>query len=155
MEPRPIENGRGRTMFRFNETPQELCAAAPCVKDIPAGSVLLGFPVVGREGLETELVYLGTEPSVYRRQLSVYEDRTGATRVLGILATVFGGTALMTGAVLLPVGLGDDRDTLAAAGGITLGTGALLLTLGILAVNADAPTFRPGAANHFPLAPAP
>ena len=87
------------------------CIAQDLVRsaaDVAAGNVLLGFPVVGRSAMEVELVNIGPDPSVYRRSLSIYEDRTGTTRVLGIIATAVGGASLMTGAVLLPIGLARD-----------------------------------------------
>jgi hypothetical protein len=37
------------------------------------------------------------------------------------------------------------------AGGLTLGAGALAIVLGILAIRADSPTYRPGSSNHYPL----
>jgi hypothetical protein len=89
---------------------------------------------------------------VYRRALSMYGGKPGATRTMGILSTSLGGAALITGTALLPIGLAKDNGSLTAAGGISLGAGTLLLTLGILAIRADSPWFRPGAANHFPLA---
>lgn len=155
MKATPVDRG-SRVTYRFEEASEVLCAASPCVTDLPAGNILLGFPVIGDpDAMETELVHVGLEPSVYRRTLSLYEDRTGGTRVFGIIATALGGTAMITGTALLPAGLSKDHDGLAIAGGITLGAGAALLALGIWAIRADAPTFRPGAANHFPLAPAP
>jgi hypothetical protein len=148
----PVVGGDGLTRHVFTELPTELCPATPCVVDLPRGNVLLGFPALGSGGLDVELVHVGPEPSVYRRSLSIYEDRSGATRVLGIIATSIGGVAMMTGIPLLSVGAGTDRAGLATAGGITLGAGTLLVVLGIIAMNKDAPTFRPGASVHFPLA---
>jgi len=147
----PKTNAQGRTSFRLIEAPELLCAKSPCVTDVPAGNVVLAFPIVGKNDVEVELVHVGPDPSVYRRSLSIYEDNTGATRVLGIIATAVGGASMVTGAVLLPVGLSKENDTMTAAGGITLGGGLVLVVLGILAMNADAPTFRPGSSNHFPL----
>lgn len=153
MTPSAIDNGRGRISFRFVEAPEELCAPSPCATDIPAGNVLLGFPVIGSDDVEVELVHVGPEPSVYRRSLSIYEDRTGSVRVLGIIATSLGGAAAMTGTALLPIGLAKDHTGLATAGAITLGAGAALLAIGIWAIRHDAPTYRPGSSVHFPLAP--
>jgi hypothetical protein len=138
------------------EVPEVLCATAPCATDIPVGNVLLGFPVVGKPNVtEVELVNVGPDPSVYRRSLSIYNDNTGGTRVLGIIATAVGGTAVMTGTALLPIGLAKDIDGLTVAGSISLGAGAALLALGIWAIRHDAPTYRPGSSNHFPLATTP
>lgn len=154
MKPLPVDNGRGRVTYRFSEAPELLCAASPCATDMPAGNVLLGFPVIGdRDAMEVELVHVGPETSVYRRSLSIYEDRSGGLRVFGIVSTVIGGTAAMTGTVLLPVGLSKDNGGLTIAGGITLGVGAALIAIGTWAIRRDAPTFRPGSSNHFPLAP--
>lgn len=150
-ESTPVQNARGRTTFRFRETPQVLCAASPCASDVPQGNVVLGFPVIGNDALEVELVHVGAEPSVYRRSLSVYEDNTGSLRVVGIVATAVGGTAVATGAALLPIGLAKEHGGLTVSGGITLGVGAALLAFGIWAIRKDAPTFRPGSSNHFPL----
>jgi hypothetical protein len=147
----------GHSTFRFSETPEVMCAHAPCYSDVALGNVLLGFPVIGRPSdLEIELVHVGPDPSVYRRSLSVYTDNTGGLRTFGILATTFGGISATTGTVLLPVGLARDNSGLTTAGGITLGAGALLLAVGIWALRTDSPTFRPGSSNHFPLgAPTP
>lgn len=147
-----VADSSGRVKYRFVESPAVLCAAAPCVSDVPTGNVLLGFPVLGDpDATEVELVHVGPEPSVYRRTLSVYDGRTGSVRVLGIIATALGGTAMMTGSALLPIGLARDVDGLTIAGGISLGAGVALLVAGIWAMNADAPTYRPGSSNHFPL----
>jgi hypothetical protein len=154
MDARPIEAAGGRTSYRLYEVPEVLCAAAPCAKDFPIGNVVLAFPVVGKPGVtEVELVNIGPDPSVYRRSLTIYEDNTGGTRVLGIIGTAVGGTAVMTGAALLPIGLAKDIDGMTIAGGISLGAGAALLAIGIWAIRHDAPTYRPGSSNHFPLAP--
>jgi hypothetical protein len=155
MESKQVDNGRGRVSYRLFEAADVLCAVSPCVTDVPAGNVLLGFPVLGdRDAREVELVNIAPEPSVYRRSLSVYEDHTGAVRVLGIVAAAVGGSSAITGTVLLPIGLSKDNSGLTTAGGITLGAGVALLALGIWAINHDAPTFRPGSSNHFPLATA-
>jgi len=153
MRSEPSHNGSHVT-YRFSEAPETLCPATPCVADVPPGNLLLGFPVLGDPGnLEVELVRVGPEPSVYRRSLSIYEGRTGAGRVLGIIATALGGSSAITGTALLPIGLARDNRGLTLAGGLTLGAGAALLTLGILAIRHDAPTYRPGSSNHFPLPP--
>lgn len=148
MEPHPLSSPT-RTTYQFVETPHVLCPQTPCVADVPQGNVLLGFPVLGTDDLEVELVNVGPDPSVYRRSLSIYTDNTGTTRTMGIISTALGGTALVAGSALLPIGIAHDSTGMTWAGGINLGAGALLLTLGILAINADAPTFRPGSANHF------
>jgi hypothetical protein len=153
LKPVQTDNGQGRVSFRFIESPELLCAATPCVVDLPRGNLLLGFPVLGDRGAtELELVHVGPEPTVYRRSLSVYEG-SRAGRVLGIVGTALGGTAVMTGAALLPIGLAKGNDGLVLAGGINLGAGAALLVLGILAIRHTAPTYRPGSSNHYPLAP--
>ena len=152
MEALPSPNPQGVPTVRFEQTPTELCPAAPCVADVPLGNVLLGFPVIGDDGaLETELVNIGPEPSVYRRSLSVYTDNTGATRILGIIATSLGAASAITGTALLPIGLSKDSDGLTLAGGVTLGGGLALVVAGILMIRADSPTFRPGSSNHYPM----
>lgn len=144
------DDGQGRVSFRFYESPQLLCAASPCVADVPVGNLLLGFPVIGKKhGMEIELVHVGPETTVYRRSLSRYDDRRGKLNVLGIIAAAVGASAGITGVVLLPIGLSDDNNDLAAAGGITLGVGAALLAIGIWAIRHDAPTYRPGSSIHF------
>jgi hypothetical protein len=156
MTPVQTDNGQGRTSFRFVERPEVLCTVTPCVTDLPRGNILIGFPVIGDPGAtEVELVHVGPEPTVYRRSLSIYENRSGTLRVLGIVGTALGGTAAMTGAALLPIGLAKGYDGLTVAGGISLGAGAALLALGIWAIRHDAPTIRPGSSNHYPLTPAP
>lgn len=153
MKAEPFDDGQGRTRFRFYEAPEPLCAS-PCVVDLTPGNVLLGFPVTGDDHpLEVELVHVGEETAVYRRSLSHYRHNQGALWVLGIIGTSLGGTSLLTGTTLLPLGLADGNDGLTTAGAITLGGGALLVTLGVLAIRADSPTYRPGSAIHFPLAP--
>lgn len=154
MDSEPRADEQGRTRYRFFEAPPTvLCAAAPCVADLPVGNILLGFPVIGDPGaMETELVHIAPRATAYRRSLSVYEDHRGTGNVLGIIATALGTSAGITGAVLLPVGLDKDNDSLATAGAITLGAGAAVMAIGIWAIRRDAPTFRPGSAIHFPLA---
>lgn len=152
MASKQVDNGHGRVSHRFFESPEVLCAASPCIADVPAGNVLLGFPVLGDpRSMEIELVHVGPETSVYRRSLSVYEDRTGGVRVFGIVTAAVGASAAITGTALLPIGLSDDNHALATAGGITLGAGVALLSLGIWALRHDSPTYRPGSSNHFPL----
>lgn len=153
MEAMPSPNAQGLPTVRFTQTPTTLCPAAPCVTDVPFGNVLLGFPVIGDEGaLETELVNVGPDPSVYRRSLSVYTDNTGATRILGIIATSVGAAAAITGTTLLPIGLSKGSDGLTLAGSVSLGGGLALVVIGIMMIRADAPTFRPGSSNHYPVA---
>ena len=148
------DNGQGRVSHRLIETPELLCATTPCAANVPRGNVLIGFPVLGNPGaLEVEIVNIGSEPTVYRRSLSIYQNRTGALRVLGIIGTSLGGSSVVTGTVFLPVGLGKGNDGLTRAGGITLGGGAVLVALGIWAIVHDTPTYRRGSSNHFLLAP--
>lgn len=151
IEARPQDNGTRRPSFRFFELPPELvCKETPCVVDRPPGNILLGFPVAGcREGTEYELVHVGPHPSVYTRSLSLYEDRSGTEKILGIIGTSVGVAAGITGIALLPAGASNGNDRLAIAGGITLGAGALLTTIGILMIRHDSATYRPGSANHF------
>jgi hypothetical protein len=152
MQSRQVDAGGGRSVYRFFEVPETLCAKAPCATDMPTGNVLLGFPVLGKNHTEVELVHVGPDPSVYRRSLSIYNDNTGGLRLFGIIGTSVGGAAAITGTALLPIGLAKDIDGMTLAGGISLGAGAALLALGIWAIRHDAPTYRPGSSNHFPLA---
>jgi hypothetical protein len=155
MDAKPVTDARGQTRYRLIEAPSLLCNPSPCFSDVPANTnVVLSFPVLGdSNNTEVELVHVGPDPSVYRRALSEYHDDTGATRVLGIIATSLGAASAITGTVLLPIGLNKDNDTMTTAGGLTLGVGALMIAAGIWAINADAPTYKPGSSNHFPLAP--
>jgi hypothetical protein len=142
----PLDDGRVSLFFDDSEV---LCEASPCVVDLPHGNVLLQFPVVGRPRTEGELVYIGSQPSVYRRSLSRAEG-SGSLYQLGIIGASLGGMSAMVGAVFLPLGLVDDSKGMTITGGITLGVGAALLTAGILAIRADAPTWRPGSSVHYP-----
>jgi hypothetical protein len=154
MDATQVDAGEGRVSYRLFERPETLCATTPCATDVPVGNVLLGFPVIGKpDATEIELVHVGPDPSVYRRSLSIYKDDTGGTRLFGIIATAVGGSAAITGTALLPIGLAKDIDGMTLAGGISLGAGAALLAFGIWAIRHDAPTYRPGSSNHFPLAP--
>ncbi len=150
MEARPMDDGHGRTIYRFVRVPHRLCDASPCVVDLQPGNVLVGFPVDGRPSrIEGELVHVAAGTTVYRRVLSQYRDQSGSLYVLGIIGTAVGAASAITGATLLPIGLSHDSNGLTTAGGITLGAGAALVALGIWAIRHDAPTFRPGASIHF------
>jgi hypothetical protein len=152
MDAQPVKDARGLTRYRLNEAPALLCNPSPCLTDLPIGTnVVLGFPVRGSTDTEVELVNIGPDPSVYRRALSEYHGDTGATRVMGIIATSLGAASAITGAALLPIGLSKDNSAMTTAGGITLGGGALAIVLGILAIRADSPTYRPGSSNHYPI----
>lgn len=149
-----VDGSQGRVSFRFEEQPEVICAQPPCSLDVAPGNLLLGYPVLGRaNALEVELVHVGPDPSVYRRSLSEFDDRSGALQTLGIVGASTGGAGLLTGAVLLPIGLAGGRDAMSMAGGVTLGAGAALLALGIWAMRHDADTFRPGSANHYVMTP--
>jgi hypothetical protein len=148
----PIEDPYATTHYSLEEGSEVLCAQTPCVTDLPVGNIILSFPVIGRNETEVELVHVGPETSVYRRTLSVYADKHGGTRTSSILFTTLGGTAVLTGAVLLPIGLAEGINPMTWAGGISLGVGTAVMTLGILMLRHDATTYRPGSSNHFPLA---
>jgi hypothetical protein len=151
LEARKQDNGTLRPTFRFFDLPPEkICDGTPCVIDEPPGNILIGFPVLGcRPAIDFDLVHVGLDPSVYRRSLAIFEDDTGAERIVGIVAASLGAAATITGIVLLPSGISKDNSSLTAAGGITLGAGALALTVGILMIRHDSATYRPGSANHF------
>ena len=152
MNATPVPGVDGHNTYELHEAPGILCAVTPCVTDLPVGNVILGFPVIGdSDATEVELVHIGPEPAVYRRSLSIYTDNTGGVRLFGILATSFGGASMATGTALLPIGLSQDSSGLTIAGSLTLGVGAVLLAVGIWAIRADSPTYRPGSSNHFPL----
>jgi hypothetical protein len=151
LEARKQDNGTRRPTFRFFDLPAEkICDGTPCVIDEPPGNILIGFPVLGcRPAIDFDLVHVGLDPSVYRRSLAIFEDETGAEKIVGIVAASLGAAASITGIVLLPSGISKDNSGLTAAGGITLGAGALALTVGILMIRHDSATYRPGSANHF------
>jgi hypothetical protein len=152
MEAEPTTDDLGRTRHRFHEETTLLCHASPCVADLPTGNVLLSFPVVGKaDAMETELVHIGAQPTVYRRSLSVHEGRRGRATLLGTLATMLGVASATTGVALLPTGLATGNDGMTKTGAITLGAGAALIAIGVLALRGDAATFRPGSSIHFPL----
>jgi hypothetical protein len=150
-EARKQDNGARRPTFRWFDLPPELlCKETPCVIDAPPGNILIGFPVLGcRPAIDYDLVHVGLEPRVYRRSLAVFENETGAEKIIGIVGASLGAAATITGIGLLPVGASKENNTLTAAGGITLGAGALALTAGILMIRHDSATYRPGSANHF------
>lgn len=143
-DPRKQDSGGRHPTFRFYDLPPELlCKETPCVIDAPPGNILIGFPVLGcRPAIDYDLVHVGLEPRVYRRSLAIFENDTGAEKIVGIVAASVGAAAVITGGVLLPVGV-------TAAGGITLGAGAIALTAGILMIRHDSASYRPGSANHF------
>lgn len=144
--------GGGRTGVWFARRSELLCVRSPCAADLPAGNVLLGFPVIGNsDRLDVELVHVDAGISVYRRALSVYHPSRGAAFALGIIGAALGATAATTGAVLLPIGLAKHNNGLTEAGGITLAAGAVALALGIWGIHVGAPTYRPGSAIHFRL----
>lgn len=155
--PAPVQRVRlaaqpGKHGVDLEERPEPFCQPSPCAVDLPFGNVLLGFPVIGdRDALEVELVHVGPESSIYRRSLSVYDDRHTSLTTWGILATSIGGASAITGTALLPIGLSDGNTGLTTAGAVTLGAGAVLIAIGVWALRADASTFRPGSANHFAL----
>lgn len=154
MASEPIKKETGFVTYRFSEAPRQLCPQTPCLAHVPAGTnILLGFPVIGSESTETELVHIGPEPSVYRRSLSVYHRKGGGGKVLGIIMTSVGGAALAAGATFLPIGLAKDIDGMTIAGGASLGAGTALLVVGILMIRANSPTYRPGSSNHYPVNP--
>jgi hypothetical protein len=148
---RKQDNGSRRPTYRFFDLPPELiCDSTPCVIEEPPGNILIGFPVLGcQPAIDFDLVHVGLDPRVYRRSLAIFEDETGAERILGIIGASLGAAASITGIALLPAGLAKDNNGLAAAGGITLGAGALVLTAGILMIRHDSATYGPGSAIDF------
>ncbi|HTL32731.1 MAG TPA: hypothetical protein VL326_06390 [Kofleriaceae bacterium] len=153
LDPQPVTTAKGRTAYRFNENSDALCPASPCISDLSPQNVLLAFPVIGDpDSFETEMVNVDAQTNIYRRSLSEYHHRSPG--VYGILMTTLGGTAMMTGATLLPIGLAKDIGGMTTAGAISLGAGTVALVLGIIALRHNASTYRPGSMVHFTLAPA-
>lgn len=151
MQATSVTDEQGRTRYEFIESPEILCAATPCVVNLPVGNVVLGFPVVSSPGsMDVELVHVESEATVYRRALTFHKPRQrGPGRTLGIVSTAFGGTAMAAGAALLPIGLAKDVDGLTLAGSISLGAGTALVAVGIWAMWGSSSTYRPGSAIHF------
>ena len=151
MTTRAVSDDTGVVRFAFNEKPEILCAASPCIADLPAGNVLLGFPVTGDPHVrEVELVHIkANETSVYRRALSYSNGKTGKARSVGIVWTALGGMAATAGAAMLPVGLVKDIDGLTIGGGASLLAGSALLAWGIWVIRSESPVYRPGSSIHF------
>ena len=151
MLPSQVIDSQGRKRYQFNEDAEVLCAATPCVVKQRVGPLVLGFPVLGNPGsMEVELVHVDQQASVYRRALSFHDPvKSGPGRTLGIVGTALGGTAVVAGAALLPIGLSKDKSGLTLAGSITLGAGAALTALGIWALSGTSSSYRPGSAIHF------
>lgn len=150
----PIQRG-SFTTYRLDLAQRPLCERSPCVADLPLGNHVLQFPVIGNDDLDEEIVHIGPDPTVYRRDLSLYQPASGAGYALGIVLESVGAASAITGIALLPIGLSKGNDGLATAGAITLGAGALMIGVGYLLWRKDAPTYRPGSSNHFPLAATP
>lgn len=132
---------------------RHLCDA-PCSIDLEAGRWDLTFATRGDPG-RLEVGEVNVEPgvvTVYRRSLGSY-DPAGAGLVLGIVGTVLGGMSMITGTVLLPIGLSEEEDGMATAGWITLGVGAVLVAAGILGMVFDPHLEQPGADMQFSLGP--
>lgn len=133
-----------------SSTSSESLCVAPCAVDLPLGRHVLAFPMHGSGRLEMDTVTVKDTPTVYRRALGRREGG-GAGLVLGILGATFGGMSMVTGTVLLPIGLAKDKSGMTLAGGITLGVGAALTTLGIIGIVVSPTIRQPGAAVTFTL----
>lgn len=138
----------GGTLLAHRRRTEQLCVT-PCLVDLPYGRYELAFPSRGSGRLETDEINVGPSPMVYRRALGLH-DPPGAGHALGIVSTVFGAIAMVIGTVFLPVGLGTDSDSMARAGGITLGVGGALVALGIVGVALSPTVSQRGAAVYFP-----
>jgi hypothetical protein len=138
----------------FDDTELETVQACrtPCAMDLPLGHQLIAFPMHYSPGEEVESVPISTTPSLYRRALGS-RRRGGAGSVLGVLGVSFGGSSLITGGALLPVGLATDRSGLTTAGMITLGAGAVLTALGIWALAENPTSEQPGVGAQYDLPP--
>src|SRR5207237_10370575 len=99
LEARKQDNGARRPTFRFFDLPPELiCKETPCVIDEPPGNILIGFPVLGCDAaIDYDLVHVGLETSVYRRSVAVFENDTGAEKIVGIVGASLGAAASITG----------------------------------------------------------
>jgi hypothetical protein len=152
MKPEPIEGDDGRVSYEVRESYEDLCDTTPCVLDLRPGNIILGFPVIGDEaGMKIDLVNVGSDTSVYRRTLALYEPRKGGPYKFGIFSATLGASAMIAGLPMVPVGFSDGRYGLGTAGAITLGVGAALLALGIHLIKVHSPTYRPGNWTHYPL----
>ena len=132
------------------ETEQE--CRTPCVLDLPLGHRLFAFPMHSSLKEEVDDVWVSPTPSLYRRALGSRRSG-GAGFVLGVLGTTFGGTSLVTGAALFPVGLATDKSGLTNSGAITLGIGAVLTALGIWAIAENPALEQPGVGARYDLGP--
>lgn len=122
--------------------------------DLPLGNVVLGFPYLNDvTTFETQLIHIAPEPAVYRKELTLRDPAARGPQALGIVGATFGGASMIVGAVLLPIGLADDRGGFVTAGGITLGAGAVLLALGVVALVSNPTIERDGSHAHFQLQP--
>ena len=141
---------KDRPILASSQSTEPLCVT-PCAVDLPLGRHVLAFPTRGGRGMiEMDHIDVHGHPTVYRRALGRAEP-AGAGLVLGILGATFGGMSMITGIVLLPVGLANDSGGMALAGGITLGVGAALVALGVLGIAGDPRTEQPGNAIQFDL----
>lgn len=141
---------KDRPILASSQSTEPLCVT-PCAVDLPIGRHVLAFPTQGPGGMiEMDHVDVQAHPTVYRRALGRIEP-AGAGMILGILGATFGGMSMITGIVLLPVGLANDKDGMTLAGGITLGVGAALVALGVLGIVGDPRTEQPGNAIQFDL----
>jgi hypothetical protein len=152
VHPITVEKRLNHQLYEDTELETVQTCTTPCVLDLPLGHQLIAFPIRFSLKEDVEDVLVSPTPSLYRRALGS-RQRGGAGYVLGILGVSFGGSSLVTGAALLPVGLATDRSGMTTAGAITLGAGAILTAISIWALAAN-PTFeQPGAGAHYDLAP--
>jgi hypothetical protein len=152
MNPESFEGADGRPSYEIRESYEDLCDTTPCVLDLRPGNIILGFPVIGDEaGLKIDLVHVGSDTSVYRRSLDIYDPRKGGPYKFGIFSAAFGASAVIVGLPMVPVGFSDGRYGLGTAGAVTLGVGAALMALGIRLIKVHSPTHRPGNWTHYPL----
>jgi hypothetical protein len=128
----------------------QAACTTPCVLDLPLGQHLLDFPMRGSGGDDLVSVVASASPTVYRRALG-WRQSGGAGFALGVVGASIGGTSLVTGAALLPVGLAADRHGVALAGEITLGVGAILSAAGIWAIMKHPLVEQAGAGAQYEL----
>jgi hypothetical protein len=136
--------------FQSETLEVQAACTTPCFLDLPLGRHLLDFPIRGSGGDDVVHVTASPSPTVYRRALG-WRQSGGAGFALGVVGTSLGGTSLVTGAALLPVGLAQDSHGVTVAGAITLAVGALITGAGIWALMNHPLAEQAGAGAQYDL----
>ena len=137
--------------YTFTEEPTVVCPATPCVLDLPLGNVALAFPVQGspEDRSIPEVVHVGTAPTVFRRNLDLYDPGRRPMSVTGGVMAFFGVIATIVGFVMAEGGEPDRARR--RIGYVTAASGLVLAVPGIVMARWGAATRRPGSSVHFPV----